>query len=134
MQTVAVEGLEVRGASGGPCMKIASCYVRGTIPCRREIIPTADIIREWPHLSHIKIPQYYENAPIGLLIGYHCTQVMRPLEIATGGDDEPIGWKTSLGWCIVGGLLVRGVWVRLMSLAVCTLCKAALLLGLNIVR
>ncbi|KAK3890971.1 hypothetical protein Pcinc_005138 [Petrolisthes cinctipes] len=27
---------------------------------------------------------------------------MRPLEIVTGGDNEPFGWKTCLGWCVVG--------------------------------
>lgn len=100
--TRAVDGLELRGVSDGPYTKIKSCYVRDSIPCRREIIPTSDVVRKWPHLSHIDIPQCYENAPIGLLIGYHCPQVMRPLEIATGRDDEPFGWKTSLGWCIVG--------------------------------
>lgn len=27
---------------------------------------------------------------------------MRPLEIAAGSDYEPFGWRTSLGWCVIG--------------------------------
>ncbi|KAK3891104.1 hypothetical protein Pcinc_004973 [Petrolisthes cinctipes] len=100
--TAAVDGLEVRSVSNGPHFRIPSCYVRDSIPCRREIIPTSDVVCKWPHLSHLDIPQYYEDAPIGPLIGYHCPQIMRPLEIVAGGDNEPFGWKTCLGWCVVG--------------------------------
>lgn len=76
--------------------------MRDSVPCRRESIPNADICTKWPHLSHITLLQYQKNAPISLLIGYHCPQVTRPFEIATRGDYEPFGWRTSLGWCVVG--------------------------------
>ncbi len=99
MSTVTIDGLEVKGVYGGTYMKISSCYMRDSIPCKRESIPTADVISKWPHLSHIDISYYYERAPIGLLIGYHCPQVMQPLEVAIGGNYEPFGWKTNLGWC-----------------------------------
>ena len=108
LPTMAIDGLEVRSVTSGPYIAISSCYMRDSIPCRRESIPKADVCTKWPHLSHITLPQYHKNVPIGLLIGYHCPQVMRPLEIATGGDYEPFGWKTSLGWCIVGAPCTPG--------------------------
>lgn len=100
--TVAIDGFAVRSVGEGPSIRIASCYMREAIPCRRDSIPKGGDLAKWPHLSHIEIPHYYENAPIGLLIGYHCPQAMRPLKIAAGSDYEPFGWKTSLGWCVIG--------------------------------
>ena len=100
--TVAVDGLQVRGVLGGSYIGIATCYTKDSIPCNRDNIPTADLLDRWSHLAHIDLPQYYDDAPIGLLIGYHCPQVMRPLEIVIGSDDEPFGWKTNVGWWIVG--------------------------------
>lgn len=100
--TMAIDGFEVRSVSCGPYIEISSCCMWVSTPCRRESIPNADIGTKWLHLSHIALPQHQKNAPIGLLIGYHCSQVTGPLEIAPGGDYEPFGWKTSLGWCALG--------------------------------
>ena len=102
MGTLAIDGFEVKSVTDGPYIHISSCYMRDSIPCRRDSIVTAEVLSKWSHLSHIGLPPYYDNAPIGILIGYHCPQVMRPLEIATGGEYEPFGWKTSVGWCVVG--------------------------------
>lgn len=100
--TLAFEGLEVRSVVNGSYIGISFCYVRDSIPCRQEIIPAADVVSKWPRLSPINIPQIYEDVPFGLLISYHCPQFMQPLEIVTGGDDEPFEWKTNLGWGVVG--------------------------------
>lgn len=100
--TLAIDGFEVKSVTDGPYIHISSCYMRDSIPCRRDSIVTAEVLSKWSHLSHIDLPPYYDNAHIGILIGYHCPQVMRPLEIATGGEYEPFGWKTSVGWCVVG--------------------------------
>ena len=102
MPSQRIDGLEVKGVSGDEYIDIASCFTRLTIPCSHDSIPTTEILEKWPHLSEIQLPPYYENAPIGLLIGYHCPQAMGPLEIVAGGADEPFGWRTSLGWCVVG--------------------------------
>ena len=40
---------------------------------------------------------------VGLLIGYDCLQALTPREVLAGGNDEPYGIKTDLGWSIVGG-------------------------------
>ena len=100
MPSQRIDGFEVKGVSGDEYIDIASCFTRLTIPCSHDSIPTTEIREKWPHLSEIQLPPYYENAPIGLLIGYHCPQAMRPLEIVAGGADEPFGWRTSLGWCV----------------------------------
>ena len=64
------------------------------------MLPGMDIPQLFqPHLSEIQLPPYYENTPIGLLIGYHCPQAMIPLENAAGGADEHLD----------GGLVLDGV-------------------------
>lgn len=70
-----------RSSVNGSYMGISSYYVWDSFPCKREIIHTDDVVGKWPHISYIDIPHIYEAAPIGLLIGYHCPQIMRPLKI-----------------------------------------------------
>jgi len=44
---------------------------------------------------------------VGLLTGYDCSQALTPREVLAGGNNEPYGIKTDLGWSIVGGSDVR---------------------------
>ena len=39
---------------------------------------------------------------VGLLIGYDSSQALTPREVLAGGNNEPYGIKTDLGWSIVG--------------------------------
>lgn len=66
--TMAVKGLEIKSVVNGSYIWISSCCLWDSVPCKREIIPTADGVSKWPHFSHINIPQIYEE--IGLLSGY----------------------------------------------------------------
>ena len=43
----------------------------------------------------------------GLLIGYYCSQSLTPREVLAGGNNEPYGIKTDLGWSTVVGSDVR---------------------------
>lgn len=62
--------------SNGPYIRIPSCYVKDSSLCKRELIPTADVDSKWAHLSYLNMLEYYKDAPIGILIGYRCPQVM----------------------------------------------------------
>ena len=101
--TERIDSLEIRGVLEDKYIDISSCFTRDSIPCSRESIPTNDILKNHPNFSEIKLPPYYKDAPIGLLIGYHCTEVMRPLKVIPGVKDGIFGWKTCIGWCVVGG-------------------------------
>lgn len=41
---------------------------------------------------------------VRLLIGYYCSRALAPRQVITGGDSEPYGIRTDLGWSIVGGV------------------------------
>jgi len=55
---------------------------------------------------------------VGLLIGYDCSQALTPREVLAGGNNEPYGIKTDLGWSIVGGSDVRSRWALCHKVAV----------------
>ena len=101
-ESTIIDGVEIQSVVGGSKISLSKCFTRDCIPCNRDSIPTGDTLADWPHLSGIELPPYYEQAPIGLLIGFHCSAAMKPLEVVTGDDGEPFGWRTSLGWCVLG--------------------------------
>lgn len=37
-----------------------------------------------------------------MLIGYDCPSALAPLEVVTGGENEPFAQRTVLGWSIIG--------------------------------
>ena len=100
--TKVIENLTVRGVDSTCTLNVSRCFERESIPCSRTSIPTPASVKQWPHLSHLELPPYYDDAPVGLLIGYTCVDALRPLEVIPGSGNEPFGLKTNLGWCVVG--------------------------------
>ena len=45
---------------------------------------------------------YREDVQVGMLIGTNCKKAIKPREVIPGGDNDPYGIKTVLGWGIVG--------------------------------
>ena len=45
---------------------------------------------------------YDPDVEISLLIGNNCPSIVRPREVLVGGDDEPYGHGSSMGWGITG--------------------------------
>ena len=41
---------------------------------------------------------------ISLVIGYNCPRVVRPREIIAGGEDDPFGQRSLLGWGVIGSV------------------------------
>ena len=79
-------------------------YCRNYIPSRRDEIPRPGVAKEWQHLAKLaeEIPQYQENAEIGLLTGSNCPKAIKPQEVIPGKERDPYAMRTLLGWGIIG--------------------------------
>nr|XP_033951031.1 uncharacterized protein LOC117455577 [Pseudochaenichthys georgianus]XP_033951039.1 uncharacterized protein LOC117455577 [Pseudochaenichthys georgianus] len=96
-------GLQVRGLNSKAYVKLQQTYTRDFIPVERSHIPTKRTALQWPHLKHLanKLPPL-QDCEVGLLIGYDCPSALAPLEVVTGGENEPFAQRTVLGWSIIG--------------------------------
>ena len=79
-------------------------YCRNNIPSGRDEIPRPGVAKGWQHLAKLaeEIPQYQENAEIGLLIGSNCPKAIEPQEVIPGNERDPYAIRTLLGWGIIG--------------------------------
>ncbi|KAI2644971.1 hypothetical protein H4Q32_029724 [Labeo rohita] len=98
-----IRGLKVRGLQGKKYIQVPQAYTCDFIPVDRSYIPTKKTALQWPHLKRIahEMPPL-QSCDIGMLIGYDCPSALAPLEVITGGDDEPFAQKTNIGWSIIG--------------------------------
>ena len=103
VQSERVSGLRIRGFSSKTFVNLPPAYTRDFIPLEHSHIPTPETAKRWRHLNQIaqEIPELME-CEVGLLIGYDCPRALAPRQVITGGDYEPYGIKTDLGWSIVG--------------------------------
>ena len=60
-----------------------------------------DELTNWPHLKHVPILDV-ETSDVHILIGQDCADLLKPLEIKAGKQDEPYAVKTVFGWSING--------------------------------
>ena len=100
----AIRGLVVEDHTGEVKIELPQTYSKEDIPADRQLIPRRETAAQWSHLMEVAgaIPEYLPDADIGILIGINCPKALKPLEIVTGGDDEPWAIRTGLGWSIVG--------------------------------
>lgn len=103
VQSERVSGLRVRGFSSQSFVNLPPAYTRDFIPLERSHISTPETTKKWKHQNGItqEMPELME-CEVGLLIGYDCPRALAPNQVITGGDDEPYGIKTDLGWSILG--------------------------------
>ena len=103
-----VSSLQVRGYNSDVKIHIAVAFTSTSIPADEEHIPTKAMAKNWEHLRPIEDKMHdLFDCNVGLLIGYDCSQALTPREVLAGGNNEPYGIKTDLGWSIVGGSDVR---------------------------
>ena len=103
-----VSSLQVRGYNSDVKICIPVAFTSKSIPSDEEHIPTKKIAQSWEHLRSIEGEMHdLFDCNVGLLIGYDCSQALTPREVLAGGNNEPYGIKTDLGWSIVGGSDVR---------------------------
>jgi len=81
-------------------IELPKSYTRGQIPARKEQIPRPETAQAWKHLRPIagKIPPYYEDLKVGLLIGNNCVQAIKPRDVIPGKPKDPYAIRTALGW------------------------------------
>ena len=80
------------------------CSVKTVVnmPISTSCIAKREDLVRWPHLRGINIPSI-ENGEVCLLIGLKGRPIFfLPLELKTGGDNEPIAIGYSLGWTVMG--------------------------------
>ena len=85
-------------------ISLPKSFTRETIPCKRSQIPKPEVAKQWEHLVRIadSMMPYRADIEVGILIGTNCPHAVKPREIIPGGDEDPYGIRTDLGWGIVG--------------------------------
>ena len=101
-----ITGLICRGVNETIEIPMPRTYTRRHIPASSEQIPRPESARAWPHLENIaeKLMPYRSDIEVGLLIGTSCIRAIKPREIIMGGNEDPFGKRTDLGWGIVGAI------------------------------
>lgn len=84
-------------------VKLPLWFKRDVIPASRSQIPKVKVAREWEHLCPIadNLMPYDPDIEISLLIGSNCPSIVRPREVLMGGDDDPYGQRSLMGWGII---------------------------------
>ena len=98
-----VDGITISGINNPKKIFINTAYTRNNLRVNRSHIPTTNTAARWSHLHSLrdKIPEL-QNIEIGMLIGYNCTEAIKPISVISGAVDEPYGVETHIGWSIVG--------------------------------
>ena len=101
-----ITGLICRGVNETIEILMPRTYTRHHIPASSEQIPRPESAQAWPHLENIaeKLMPYQSDIEVGLLIGTSCIRVIKPREIIMGGNEDPYGKRTDLGWGIFGAI------------------------------
>ena len=99
-----VQGLVVTDLKHQEHFPLPKVYTRETILYKPHQIPKPEVAMQWDHLKCIaeELMPYREDVQVGILIGTNCTKAIKPREVIPGGDNDPYGIKTDLGWGIVG--------------------------------
>ena len=98
------DNLQVRGFNTNETLSLTNVSAAHAIPMDRANIPTPNHAVDWDHLRTIahEIPDM-QSCPIGMLIGYDNSHAILPSRIIEGPNKtDPFGWKTALGWGIIG--------------------------------
>ena len=99
-----VQGLVVADLQRQVSIPLPKVYTRETIPYKPHQIPKPEVALQWDHLNRIaeELMPYREDVQVGILIGTNCPKAIKPRDVIPGGDYDPYGIKTDLGWGIVG--------------------------------
>ena len=87
-------------------IKLPSTYTKEEIPVDRSEIVTPAKLKRWQYLE--KISSFLgvnENISVDLLIGANCVEALQLLEVIPSRQEGPYGYKTILGWCVVGPIV-----------------------------
>ena len=98
-----VDGITISGINNSKKIFINTAYTRNNLHVNRSHIPTTNTAARWSHLHSLrdKIPEL-QKFKIGMLIGYNCTEAIKPISVISGAVNEPYGVETHIGWSIIG--------------------------------
>ena len=107
INTTKINGLIVSRHDKLVKIDLPKLYRRDQIPARKEQIPRPETAQAWKHLRPIanKIPVYYQDLKVGVLIGNNCVQAIKPREVIPGRPRDPYAIRTALGWGLIGAPL-----------------------------
>ena len=107
INTMKINGLIVSRHDKLVKIDLPKSYTRDQIPARKEQIPRPETAQAWKHLRQIanKIPPYYQDLKVGVLIGNNCVQAIKPREVIPGRPRDPYAIRTALGWGLIGASL-----------------------------
>ena len=107
INTMKINGLIVSRHDKLVKIDLPKLYTRDQIPDRKEQIPRPETAQTWKHLRPIanKIPAYYQDLKVGVLIGNNCVQAIKPREVIPGRPRDPYVIHTALGWGLIGAPL-----------------------------
>lgn len=102
--TEVITGLQVSPVNGNDSVSLLKAYTQETIPVGTDEIPSLDIIKSWPHISHLtaQLEPRNPDLQVGLLIGANCPKALEPREVIPSQGAGPFAVKTLLGWSISG--------------------------------
>ena len=80
INTTKINGLIVSRHDKLVKIDLPKLYTRDQIPARKEQIPRPETGQAWKHLRPManKIPAYYQDLKVGVLIGNNCVQAIKP--------------------------------------------------------
>ena len=109
MRSTVMSGLKVQSDSDvntNRWLDLPATYTKEELPADVEEVATREKIEIWDHLKKIanKVPMV-SDIEIKLLIGANCAKALEPQEVIPIKDGGPFGYKSPLGWCVVGPLV-----------------------------
>ena len=71
-----------------------------TIPLKH--VKVSKSVEQWPHLQQMCFPEV-QRKKISVSLGTNIQEVFIPLDVRKGKPNEPLAFKSCLGWSILGG-------------------------------
>ena len=100
MSTRVVDCLEISDLDDNETVRLPCTFSRPNLPISTEDMIKSEDMSRWSHLADIPIK--FVEADVGLLIGINVPEVLKPLKVISGAEDEPFATKHKLGWAISG--------------------------------
>ena len=92
----------VTSIDGETSLELSNVRTVEQMPISRSCIARKEDIKSWPHLVDVPITEL-EVDEITLIIGLQeKPSIFLPLEYRTGGENDPVAIRYSLGWTVVG--------------------------------
>ena len=109
IKTEIIDDLMVSDINGKNSLKLPKAFTRPKIPVSHNQIPKRDELRSCSSLLSVldKLPDYFPNMEIGILIGSNCPRALEPLEVIPTEGEGPFAVRYRHGWALNGPVTIR---------------------------